>query len=299
MIQRTALNCMLMKAFLLAASASVCTASLHAQAMPPMPMATDGKEANPAARVPEFDVSSVKQNKSEQGMMRVMYTPSGFSSVNFTLKNMISQAYGIKPDMISGGEGWVETTGFDVDAKVSPEDVDALKKLTGKQRGSMLKTLLADRFKLKVHMETKVLPIYVLMVGKGGPKLTESAPVPPPDPDAPKPDPGKMDFTKMSKRPGSMRMGPGELTAFGIGMDALATNLSNSVHRQVEDKTGLKGKYDLTLKFAPEDGSPASTDTSLPSVFTALEEQLGLHLQASKGDVETLVIDHAEMPLAD
>ena len=299
MDQRSAVSCMLMKALLVAAAGVASCGTVRAQAMPEMPVISDGKAAVAGTKVPEFDVSSVKVNKAEDHMMRVMNTPSGYNSVNLSLKSMISQAYGIKQDLISGGEGWVSTTGFDVEAKVAPADVDALKKLTGEQRRSMLKPLLAERFKLKVHTETKVLPIYELVVAKGGPKLTESAVVPPPDPDAPKPDPAKLDIAKMSKMPGSMRMGPGELTAYGMSIQSLAGSLSGAVHRTVVDKTELKGRYDLALKYAPEDGSPAAADTSLPSLFTAVQEQLGLRLQASKGDVETLVIDHAEMPAAD
>jgi uncharacterized protein (TIGR03435 family) len=253
-------------------------------------------------KVPAFDVVSVKPNKSDSGMIRVMSKPDGYSATNISLKMLVQGAYGIREDLISGAPSWADSARFDIDAKVAGSDVDALKKLSPEQRRLVLQPLLADRFKLKVHTETKQLPVYELVLAKGGSKLKEA-------------NPGDT-YAKGIKGPdgvgrgGMMRVGRGQLTAQAVPMTSLANLLSQQLHRTVIDKTGLTGKYDLELNWTPDqgsdpmfkgtDGSPqradAAPDTSGPSIFTALQEQLGLKLQSAKGPVETLVIDHVEMP---
>jgi uncharacterized protein (TIGR03435 family) len=128
---------------------------------------------------------------------------------------------------------------------------------------------------LKAHTETKILPVYELVVIKGGPKFKQSAG-----------DSTGSRGTSIHNR---------ELTAHDIPMRSFASTLEGQVHRTVIDKTGLEGSYDLTLKWSPDDATSTQTD-SAPIIFTALQEQLGLKLQAAKGPVETLVVDHAEMP---
>ena len=253
-------------------------------------------------KVPAFEVVSVKPNKSDSGMIRVMSKPDGYSATNISLKMLVQGAYGIREDLISGAPSWADSARFDIDAKVAGSDVDALKKLSPEQRRLVLQPLLADRFKLKVHTETKQLPVYELVLAKGGSKLKEA-------------NPGDT-YAKGIKGPdgvgrgGMMRVGRGQLTAQAVPMTSLANLLSQQLHRTVIDKTGLTGKYDLELNWTPDqgsdpmfkgtDGSPqradAAPDTSGPSIFTALQEQLGLKLQSAKGPVETLVIDHVEMP---
>ncbi len=283
MNKRKGLQLLVFSLILLAATARLSSAQSQ-----DMPMITEpvAKTASPNAKLPEYDVVSVRENKSEQHMMRMMFKPEGFSGTNLSLRNLIAYAYGIKQDLITGGPGWVSTTGFDVEAKVAPEDVDLLKNLPPPRRQSMLRPALADRFKLQVHTETKVLPTYDLVVVKGSSKLTESVAVTP-DPNADKNQP--------PKGAGMMRMSPGELTVTANTMKALADQLSYTVHRTVNDQTGLTAKYDFKLTWTPED-APADADHTGPSIFTALQEQLGLKLVPSKGPVETLVIDHAEMP---
>jgi uncharacterized protein (TIGR03435 family) len=252
-------------------------------------------------KVPPFDVVSVKPNKSESGMVRVMGKQDGYSASNVSLKMLIQGAYGIRADLISGAPSWADSARFDIDAKVADSDVDALKKLSPEQRRLILRPLLADRFKLKVHIETKQLPVYELVLAKGGSKLTEATPgntyangIKGPDGVA---------------RGGMMRVGPGQLTAQAVPMTGLANMLSQQLSRTVLDKTGLTGKYDIELYWAPDQADPvfkgpdgslpkgdAAPDSSGPSIFTALQEQLGLKLQSAKGPVETLVIDHVEMP---
>jgi uncharacterized protein (TIGR03435 family) len=166
----------------------------------------------------------------------------------------------------------------------------------------MLQPALAERFKLKVHSETKQLPVYELIVAKGGAKLKEAT--------------AGDTYANGIKGPdgvgrgGMMRSGPGQLTAQAVPMTSLANLLSQQLHRTVLDKTGLTAKYDLELNWTPDQGSDpmfkgpegspqradAAPDSSGPSIFTALQEQLGLKLQSANGPVETLVIDHVEMP---
>jgi uncharacterized protein (TIGR03435 family) len=253
-------------------------------------------------KVPAFDVVSIKPNKSDSGMVRIMAKPDGYAASNVSLKMLIQSAYGIREDLISGAPSWADPARFDIDAKVAGSDVDALKNLSQEQRRSTLQPLLADRFKLKVHTETKQLPVYELVLAKGGSKLKEAIP-------------GDT-YANGIKGPdgvgrgGMMRFGPGQLTAQAVPTTSLTNMLSQQLHRTVIDKTGLTGKYDLELSWTPDQGSdpmfkgPDSSqqradtapDSSGPSIFTALQEQLGLRLQSAKGPVETLVIDHVEMP---
>jgi uncharacterized protein (TIGR03435 family) len=260
----------------------------HAQAFP-MNLGANDTTAAADVKVPAFDVASIKQNKGDSGMMRVMTKPDGFSCENSSLKNLISNAYGVRQDLISGGPGWVESLGFDIDAKVAGPDVETLKKLSPKQRNSMLQSLLEERFKLKVHRETKVLPIYDLVVAKGGSKLKE---VPAADlvADPKDPDHG---------RHAGMSMGPGMFKGQALPAQSIANEISYVLEHTVVDKTGLTGKYDLDLKWKPEGDAPSTDEVSAESavsIFTAVQEQLGLKLQPTRGPVETLVIDHVEQP---
>jgi uncharacterized protein (TIGR03435 family) len=253
-------------------------------------------------KVPAFEVVSVKANKSDSGMIRIMAKLDGYAASNLSLKMLVQSAYGIREDLISGAPSWADSARFDIDAKVAGSDVDALKKLSPEQRRLLLQPLLADRFKLKIHTETKQLPVYEIVLAKGGSKLKEATP-----------GDTYANGIKGHDGPGGggmMRFGPGQLTAQAVPLTTLANMLSQQLHRTVLDKTGLTGKYDLELTWTPEqgadpmfkgaEGSPqrgdAAPDSSGPSIFTALQEQLGLKLQSAKGPVETLVIDHVEMP---
>jgi uncharacterized protein (TIGR03435 family) len=215
------------------------------------------------------------------------------------LKLLIQYAYGLKTtELISGLPGWTDSERFDVEARTDADTVEAQKKLSKEdasaQRRLMMQTLLADRFQLKVHHETKLLPMYQLVVAKGGFKLKDA------DPDDTYPNgfksPDGIAHGNM------MAIQNGQLTAQAIPVSTLSNQLSQQLHRQVVDKTGLTGKYDFTLQWNPEDmDGPAaqdasSTANSAPSIFTALQEQLGLKLEAVKGPVDTIVVDHVEMP---
>jgi uncharacterized protein (TIGR03435 family) len=172
---------------------------------------------------------------------------------------------------------------------------DALKKLSQDQRWpaqqQMLQSLLADRFQLTVHRETKELPIYTLVIAKGGPKLREAKPG---DPGA-----GDMKGSQIS----------GDLTAQAVPIATLVQSLTQMLGHPVSDKTELKGVYDFKLQFTPDDrlqppsGAPPNfrfplppADSNAPSLFDALQEQLGLKLESGKGPAEVMVIDHVERP---
>jgi uncharacterized protein (TIGR03435 family) len=264
-----------------------------------------------SAPTPSFEVATVKPNKPDaSGQLRVGigFEPGRFVAMAVTLKQLIALAYNVRDMQVSGGPSWVDSERFDVNAKEEDADAAALEKLPPEQRSEQLRlrvqSLLADRFKLTLRHETKDFPIYALVVAKNGPKLQESKP-------------GGTAIKGPDGRPAGgqqmMRMGPGELNAQGIPMESLARLLSQQLGRTVVDKTGLKGNYDFTLQWAPEQGRAAMIqgpppgpgtvaapppESSGPSIFTAIQEQLGLKLESQKGPVENLVIDHVEKPSA-
>jgi uncharacterized protein (TIGR03435 family) len=221
---------------------------------------------------------------------------------------MISMAYGVKSFQISGGPSWLPSERFDIEAKMDAATADALEKLSPDQRmlaqQQMLQALLADRFQLTVHRETKELTTYTLVIAKGGPKLQEAKP------GDTYPSGGALpDGTHAGV--GSMSGGvlDGKVTAQAVPVARLAQSLTQMLGRPVLDKTELTGVYDFKLQFTPDDrlqppsGSPPNlrlpvppADSNAPSLFDALQEQLGLKLESGKGPGEVIVIDHVEGP---
>jgi uncharacterized protein (TIGR03435 family) len=249
------------------------------------------------ASVPAFDAVSIKPNKAGDERMMVRQGPDRFAGTNITLKMLLRFAYDLKTeDQIVGLTGAADSGRFDVEAKMDADTVAALKKFpkeeAGAQQRAMLRAMLADRFQLKVHHETKELSMYDLVIAKGGFKLKDA-------------DPNNSYANGIKgidgqAHPGMMRMGMGELTAQAIPISNLANFLAQELHKQVMDKTGLTGKYDIQLKWAPEDMPAESHEAtgadSAPSLFTALQEELGLRLESVRGPVDTIVVDHVEMP---
>ncbi len=233
----------------------------------------------PEAQAPAYDVGSIKPNNSGSGSSGIHSTNDHYTATNISLRRLLEDAYGVKQDLISGVPKALDDSRFDVTAKIVDPDPKVLSHLTREQDQALLRPFLFDRFHLKLHTETRQLPVYELVVEKGGPKFKEAA-------------------KAGNDSPGTHVQNNRELTAYDIPMTSLANTLYNQVHRTVIDKTGLTGKYDLTLKWSPEDSPDPANETS-PPVFTALKDQLGLKLQPAKGPVETLVVDHAEMPSAD
>lgn len=266
---------------------------------------------NAAVKVPAFEVVSIKLNKSGTNLFRATYTPDGFTATNIPVLMLIRLAYRLTSsldDQFTGAPNWIKSERYDIQAKVSDSDVAELRKLSPDQHGLMLQTLLADRFNLKAHTETKELPVYALVVAKNGPEIQEAKP------GDTYPDGFKGAGPDGRGGTGLIHMGPGQITGQGIPIASLAVVLTQKVGRTVLDKTGLTGKYDFTLKWTPEEiqapmskgvegggqgpDSASHADSSGPSIFTAIQEQLGLKLESQKGPVESLVIDHVERPSA-
>jgi uncharacterized protein (TIGR03435 family) len=270
-------------------------AVVAAQTAPPAGPSLQGAE--PAKRW-SYDAVSVKQNKSDTDGLLTMMRGDVYSGNNMRIINLVSQAYDIKQDLIFGMPGWTDGAHFDVEAKMSPEDAEAFNKLTLEERKAASKVLLLDilkeRFHLKAHVETKQLPIYDLVIAKGGLKMKATT-----EGDT---DPNVVKGPDGKARRGLLHFQDGMLTDQGVEIfPTLVGQLTNLMHRMVIDKTGLKGRFDVTLKYAPDRDAPAGADNGLPqddapSIFTALEEQLGLKLQPDKGPVDTVVIDHVEQP---
>ena len=256
------------------------------------PSRAGSQTQNSASVTPVYEVASIKPNTSGTDMVKILVRPDEFAAANFTLRMLIREAYGVQDNQISGGPNWLNTEKYDIEAKNS--DAGELGQLSEDQRrlvpGRRLRALLADRFKLTLHRETKELPVYTMVIANGGPRL----------------QPSKVGGL------GNMEIGRGQVIGQGAPTGALASYLSRLLGRNVLDKTELKGNYDFTLQwptigktslFEKEtvDGqsganSESSPEASDPSIFTAIEEQLGLKLEPQKVPMEILVIDQVEKP---
>jgi uncharacterized protein (TIGR03435 family) len=259
-----------------------------------------GVWGQPAAPRPQFEVASIKPNKS--GDMRMMFrSASGgrFTASNVSLQSLITIAYHIKDFQLSGAPPWLSER-YDIEAKAEGNP-------GGDAMLPMLQRLVEDRLQFKFHRESKELPVYALVVAKAG-KLhpAEGECGPPPSGPPPPPEPGKMPTPFC----GGLMMFPGHLSGQKVTIEQLLETLSRFTGRNVLDKTNLTGKYDIDLQYTPEQGQfqapPGGAppgmpplppiDPNGPSLFTALQEQLGLKLESQKGPVEIIVIDHIERP---
>lgn len=248
---------------------------------------------------PSFEVASIKPSNSADRRPLFNSQPGLFRASNVTVSRLIQLAYGIKDFQISGGPGWLRSDLFDINAKHESS-------ATREQFGAMLQSLLADRFQLALHRDTREMPVYALVVAKNGPKIRQVS----------ESDPNIVDLSKgPPPPPGSGRLRVtivrrGRLMAQSTDMAALADDLANFLGRTVVDKTGLAGSYDVKLEWVPDEnqvamfqamgvpegfGAPPS-DWQGPSLVTALEEQLGLKLDSRKGPVEMFTIERLERP---
>src|SRR4051812_7168416 len=248
-----------------------------------------------------FDVASIKPNNSGAvGQSVRFYPPSGRVTItNATLKGLIIQSYGVQESQIAGGPGWMASDHFDIVANSEREN------LSPQQRWAMIKELIVERFQLKVHTEAREQSVFGLVLSRKDGALGEhlrksstdcatirppTAPPPPFDPAHPPPC-------------GVIMGGPGRVTLRGVPMDWVAKQLSDRVGRAVVDRTGLAGYFDLDLEFTPQTraGDAADPAADRPadtgaSIYTALQEQLGLKLEPQKTTVDVTVIDHVEHP---
>jgi bla regulator protein blaR1 len=257
--------------------------------------------ASSEPHLPVFEVASVKPNKGGMDMTTMAITPVGFSAHNIVLKEIIREAYRIQNDQILGVPDWVNSSRYDIEAKVATADTDALHQLSPGQRGLMIQPLLADRFGLKVHTETRNLPVLTLTVAKGGSKLHEAKPG--------DTYPNGLKGPDGKGGAGMMLMGIGKINGQAVAMPFLVESLSRQLGSMVQDETGLKGNYDVSLEWTPDTatmkgpgdgppgpGNPPPADSAGPSLYTALQEQLGLKLESRKVPVQVLVIDHVQPP---
>jgi uncharacterized protein (TIGR03435 family) len=248
--------------------------------------------ANPAVQLPSYDVASIKPSKAGDGST-LLFRTGTFTAKGMTLKSLIKEAYGIEDDQISEAPKWVSSQTYDIEAKVDGADAATLEKLSDDQSRLMFQSFLRDRFQLKVHWETKDLPVLALVVAKGGPKLQQAKP------GDTYPDGIKGPDGKPEGHAGMMMWGRGRLTGQGIPIGNLVPPLTQELGRIVQDKTGLTGKYDIELRWTTDDAAPDSrsaSDSPGPSIFTAMQEQLGLKLESQKAPVKVLLIDHVEQP---
>jgi uncharacterized protein (TIGR03435 family) len=296
---------MRIRSVLLAAGVVALAVSTHARAQ---------AQQTPAA--PEFEAATVKRSDPDTQFQRLGFQPGGrFTAQNIPLRLFISAAYGtpqpLPPFQVIGGPDWIDKDRFDIVAKAAGDPAPG-------PNGpppimfEMMRTLLADRFKLKVHRETRDQPIYALVLANGRPgaglkastfdcsQLMAAAragtPPPAPGPGVPPSFCG-------------LRVSPGRVQGGTASMAQFANSLARGVNRPVHDGTGLTGNFDFELVYTPDQmpagaagapppgvQAPPPPPTDGPSLFTALQEQLGLKLESTRGPVDVLVIDGVEHP---
>lgn len=237
---------------------------------------------------PRFDVASVRQNLTPEPRWRMSFTDDGVSAKDVTLLYAIEEAYGLYDEQFwQGIPPWMKEKRFDIEARY---DLEKYPRIALEQRRAMLQQLLTERFKLVVHHEQKEFPLYALTLAKGGPKFEATKP----------------EDLGISATYGPMchvlRSKIGLTEMKGCSMAQLADNLSgwtrDDLGRRIVDHTGLTGRYNFSLNWTPDTSPPSNLlDTGGgPSIFTAVQEQLGLQLRPEKGPLDTIVIDHVEMP---
>jgi uncharacterized protein (TIGR03435 family) len=238
----------------------------------------------PAAARLQFEVASVKRNNSGSRGLRFDGSGGRYTVTNAPLKFLIQQAYKVQPFQIIGAPAWIDSERYDIEAKAEDAQRD-------KQIGPMLQSLLEDRFKAAVHGETRDLPVFFLTVAKNGSKLKAgpcltrepNTPVPPSQP--------------QSSYCGYAGIGNGSIKGTGLRIEYLAEYLSGVLSRKVLDRTGLADGFDIDLKWTPDISTAAGDNPAPdggPSIFTAVEEQLGLKLESGKAPIDVLVIDHID-----
>ena len=219
-----------------------------------------------------FEVASVRPHVGEDDHQETNLLPGGrYVGTNATVRKLIRLAFGVEDEQIVGAPGWIDKDRYDIDAKTGSSA-----RLEPPEFQRDLQALLEDRFQFRFHRETRERTVYWLVVPKGGVKLKEAA---------------AEETSSMSTNANGTRK---VLQATSMSMKDLAGALSRQTHKEVEDHTGLAGRFDVKLEW--DDGP--DPDAQMPSIFTAVQEQLGLKLNAAKGEVGVIVVDRVERPSA-
>ena len=249
-----------------------------------------------------FDLAAVRENTADLSHGYTMSTanpPHGskFSATNHTARDLILQAYGLQSFQIIGGPDWLDRARFVIEAKSDAATDEAMAKLSNDQarleKQHMLQVLLADRFKLKVHQDTKDLPAFALVIAKNGLKMQEAK--------GEKPGPDELKRFGDRPIPPLYQLGDGrrgyQFFAHGASMTRITDMLAGQFNTTVVDKTGLTATYDFTLQY---NGTVTAREIegveAWPPLTTAIQDQLGLKLESIKAPTPTLVIDHLERP---
>jgi len=245
-----------------------------------------------------FEVAAIKVNKSGERAGSMRFLPSGQVTVtNMTLGALIRLVYQVEPFQLSGGPGWLDSEHYDILAKAEANTAPP-------QIMGLMRSLLAERFKLMAHTETRELPVYDLVVAKAGQlgsQLRKAAIETCP----PRPVGSLAGTLPDPKNPpcGVLMFGLGQVTGRTVPVAQLASRLTPAAGRKVINCTELNGQFDVDLEFAPDQptASPNNDQSANPgvSIFTALQEQLGLKLESTRGPVEVLVIDSVQRPTPD
>ena len=242
-----------------------------------------------------FEVASIKRQADVVPGMTFAARGATLTVLNNELVNVIGNAYGVRRYQLMGGPGWLDSDRYNIQAKAAGD-------VTRDELMLMVRSLLAERFKLKVHHEAREMPIYVLTTARGGikaPRSIEGAcatfdPRNPPRPGAP-----RMPFC------GNNNIRTSSWNATAIDMKSAAEALVGVLGRSVVDRTGVAGKFDIHVEWTPDqapagiDGAAPANADGPPSLFTVLEEQLGLKVESARGPVDVIVIDHVERPTED
>jgi bla regulator protein blaR1 len=251
-----------------------------------------------SATIKPSELNTATYAGTKTHMIRMMYGPDGFEARNVTMRAILQEAYQLQANQIEGGPDWLDSDAFDVQVKLrkSAEDAPPSKQRMDQVKLTLQK-LLAEHAGLVVHNKTKVLPTYALEIAENGPKLQPAL----------SKEPDDMKFNApvhMGKQQMRMEVAGNQvygIGAQGISADDLAQQLSHQLGTPVVNKTGLQGRYDFNLHWSDAKASSGENETgsaasSEPSIFNAIQEQLGLKLQSQKAPTQVLVIDRLEKP---
>ncbi|HWB32479.1 MAG TPA: TIGR03435 family protein [Acidobacteriaceae bacterium] len=238
-----------------------------------------GQSTAATAKPLAFAVVSIRHSTRTDGAWGFPNVQDGFSAMNVPLRKIIEAAYSMNDDdLVLGGPSWVDSANFDLEAKFAPEDVGAAQAMTSDQRSALLQPVLADRFHLVVHHETRPRPVFLLTVLKQGARLNP-------------PSSAAANSRCLFHMPSVHT-----LSADNCKVENLIQVLRNNTGRIILDRTGLTGVYDFSLHWTPDDTPADSPAAGGPSFFTALQEQLGLKLEPATAPIDVLVIDSAQKP---